>query len=45
MSDLITIQCDVLPANTRVAGFRASEAISRPYEIEVFLLMLSLIHI
>ncbi|HLM73152.1 MAG TPA: contractile injection system protein, VgrG/Pvc8 family, partial [Polyangiaceae bacterium] len=39
MSDLITIQCDVLPPSTRVAGFRGTEAISRPYEIEVFLLM------
>lgn len=39
MSDLITIQCDVLPTTARVAGFRGSEAISRPYEIEVFLLL------
>jgi type VI secretion system secreted protein VgrG len=39
MSDLITIQCDVLPTSVRVAGFRGTEAISRPYEIEVFLLL------
>ncbi|NUQ72739.1 MAG: type VI secretion system tip protein VgrG [Polyangiaceae bacterium] len=39
MSDLITIQCDVLPPNTRVAGFHGVEAISRPYEIEVLLLL------
>lgn len=39
MSDLITIQCGVLPTSTRVAGFRGTEAISRPYEFEVFLLM------
>jgi type VI secretion system secreted protein VgrG len=37
MSDLVTIDSSVLPADTRVLGFRGEEAISRPYEVEVFL--------
>lgn len=36
MSDLITISSSVLPDSARVIGFRGVEAISRPYEIEVF---------
>lgn len=39
MSDLITISSSVLPSSTRVAGFRGTEAISRPYEMEIFLLL------
>ncbi|WP_438001811.1 type VI secretion system tip protein TssI/VgrG [Sorangium sp. So ce185] len=35
--DLITISSGVLPATTRVVGFRGIEAISRPYQIEIFL--------
>lgn len=41
MSDLITISSSVFPASTRVAAFRGREAISRPYEIEIFLLVQS----
>jgi type VI secretion system secreted protein VgrG len=37
MSDLITISSGVLPSLTRVVGFRGVEAISRPYQIEIFL--------
>jgi type VI secretion system secreted protein VgrG len=37
MSDLITISSSALPASARVIGFRGVEAISRPYELEVFL--------
>jgi type VI secretion system secreted protein VgrG len=36
-TDLITISSSALPADTRVAGFRAVEGISKPYEVEVFL--------
>ena len=36
MSDLITISSSVLPDSARVVGFRGTEAISRPYEIEIF---------
>lgn len=39
MSELITISSSVLPSSTRVAGFRGTEAISRPYQIEIFLLL------
>ncbi len=39
MSDFITISSSALPDDTRVAAFRAVEAISRPYEVEVFLLV------
>ncbi len=38
MSDFISISSSALPDDTRVAAFRATEAISRPYEVEVFLL-------
>jgi type VI secretion system secreted protein VgrG len=37
MSDLITISSSVIPRSARVVGFRGTEAISRPYEIEIFL--------
>ncbi|WP_437809970.1 type VI secretion system Vgr family protein [Sorangium sp. So ce1078] len=37
MNDLITISSSVLPDPTRVVGFRGVEAISVPYEIEIFL--------
>jgi type VI secretion system secreted protein VgrG len=37
MSDLITISSSVLPDSTRVLGFRGVEALSRPYELEIFL--------
>ncbi|EYF00212.1 type VI secretion system Vgr family protein [Chondromyces apiculatus] len=37
--DLITISSSALPETTQVAGFRAVEAISRPYEMEVFLIV------
>ena len=36
MEDLITISSSVLPGSTRVVGFRGVEALSRPYEIEVY---------
>ena len=39
MSDFISISSSALPDDTRVAAFRATEAISRPYEVEVFLLV------
>lgn len=39
MSDFITISSSAVPDDTRVAAFRATEAISRPYEVEVFLLV------
>lgn len=37
-SDFVTIYSSALPDDTRVAAFRAVEGLSRPYEIEVFLL-------
>ncbi|AUX25745.1 uncharacterized protein SOCEGT47_062960 [Sorangium cellulosum] len=37
MNDLISIASSVLPPSTRVVAFRGVEAISTPYEIEVFL--------
>lgn len=39
MDDLIKISSGVLPSSTRVVGFRGVEAISRPYQIEIFLLL------
>lgn len=39
MKDLISISSSVLPASTRVAGFRGVEAISRPYQLEIFLIL------
>jgi type VI secretion system secreted protein VgrG len=39
MSDLITISSSVLPRSVRVLGFRGTEAISRPYEVEIFLVL------
>jgi type VI secretion system secreted protein VgrG len=37
MRDLITISSSVLPDSARVVGFHGTEAISRPYEFEIFL--------
>ncbi len=37
LTDLITISSSVLPDTTRVVAFRGVEALSRPYEIEIFL--------
>ena len=37
--DLITISSSVLPDDVRVAAFRGREALSTPYEIELFLTM------
>jgi type VI secretion system secreted protein VgrG len=37
MSDLITITSSVIPDSARVLGFHGTEALSRPYEIEIFL--------
>jgi type VI secretion system secreted protein VgrG len=39
MSDLITIFSSVLPDSARVIGFRGTEAISRTYEFEIFLVL------
>ncbi|WP_437627260.1 type VI secretion system Vgr family protein [Sorangium sp. So ce1151] len=39
MDDLIKISSGALPVSTRVIGFRGVEAISRPYQIEIFLLL------
>jgi len=36
MRDLITIFASVLPDAARVVGFRGTEALSRPYEIQIF---------
>ena len=36
MEDLIKVSSSVLPGSTRVVGFRGVEAISRPYEIEIY---------
>ena len=38
MEDLFFIRSNALPTTTRVAAFRGTEGISRPYEIELFLL-------
>ena len=37
MSDLITFSSSALPHSVRVLGFRGQEAISRPYQFEIFL--------
>src|SRR4051812_29487222 len=37
MNDLITISSSVVPSSTKVVGFRGTETMSRPYEIEIFL--------
>ena len=39
MSDFITIASSVIPTSAKVIGFRGVEAISRPYEIEIFFLL------
>ena len=39
MSDLITISSSVLPYSARVVGFRGTEAMSRPYHFEIFVLL------
>src|SRR4051812_48261969 len=38
-ADLITISSSVFPDDTRVVAFRGTEAISRPYQVEIFLTM------
>ena len=38
MKDYFTISSNALPDTTRVAGFRGTEGISRPYEFELYLL-------
>ena len=38
-SDLISITSSVLPDGTRVAAFRGVETFSRPFEVEIFLLL------
>lgn len=37
MGDLFTLRSQCLPEDTRVVGFRGTEALSRLYEIEIFL--------
>ena len=39
MSDFITIASSVIPSSAKVIAFRGVEAISRPYEIEIFFLL------
>lgn len=39
MNDLITISSSALVGSPRVVGFRGVEAVSRPYQIEIFLLV------
>ncbi|MGK4005063.1 type VI secretion system tip protein TssI/VgrG [Sorangium sp. So ce1036] len=39
MDDLIKISSGALPSSTRVVGFRGVEAISRPYQIDIYLLL------
>ncbi len=39
MRDLFTISSSALPDATRVAGFRGTEGISRPYEFDMYLLL------
>ena len=39
MKDLFHVTSSALPETTRVAGFRGSEGISRPYEFDVYLLV------
>src|SRR5690349_21042085 len=39
MPDLITLETSALPENNRVATFRGFEAMSRPYEIEVMVMV------
>src|SRR4051812_30562720 len=39
MSDIFRMTSSVLPPSTRVAGFRGSEGISRPYLFEIFFMV------
>lgn len=39
MQDSFTISASALPASTRVAGFRGSEGLSKPYVFEIYLVM------
>lgn len=39
MQDVITVSCGALPDGTRVIGFRGEEAISKPYEIAIDLVL------
>lgn len=37
--DVFTIQSGALPASTRVAGFRGTEGLSKPYAFDIYLVM------
>src|SRR3954471_8603781 len=39
MSDIFTVSSSVLPSTTKVAGFKGSEGLSRPYVFEILLMM------
>jgi type VI secretion system secreted protein VgrG len=39
MQDLFTFRAGAIPAGARVAGFRGSEGLSRPYAFDVFLVL------
>ncbi len=39
MSDVFNITCSALPEETRVAGFRGTEGLSRPYEFDLYLVL------
>ena len=41
MKDIFTISSSALPERSRVVGFRGVEALSRPYEFEIFVVMTS----
>ena len=39
MKDVFTIRSSALPSSTRVAGFRGTEGLSKPYLFEIYLVM------
>ncbi|MGK4005693.1 type VI secretion system tip protein TssI/VgrG [Sorangium sp. So ce1036] len=39
MQDAFTVSASALPSSTRVAGFRGTEGLSRPYAFEIYLVM------
>jgi type VI secretion system secreted protein VgrG len=39
MNDIFTVRSSVFPSTTKVAGFRGSEGLSRPYVFEILLMM------
>src|SRR5687767_10808215 len=41
MKEIFTLSSAVLPASSRVVGFRGTEAISRPYSFEIFIVLTS----